>query len=147
MPKRNSSSSPLDEQQPSTCTDRYWLFARRKQGTYPDATENNGKWMVFVPVEQVDEWWATIKQAVEEGKLGGEAKVATARPSPLALSDRKRVICVYTYDGVNDKEDTMRVREALRALGVTSPISCKLDSATIAGVYSKTGGRVSLYRV
>lgn len=132
--------------QPSTYDADYWIRAERKQGTYPEHTERGGKWMVFVSVEDVDRWWAVIRQATEEGKLGGRAKVATAMPNPHAISDRKRLICVYTYDGL-DKEDAMRVRAALHDLGITWPISYKLDNATRAGQYAATGARVSLYRV
>ena len=131
---------------PSTFERDYWVFTRRQAGAYPEDTENSGKWMAFVPVEEVDTWWATIKRAVEEGKLGAVAKVATARANPLAINKTERVIIVYTYDGY-DKEDVMRVREMLRQLGVTWPISYKLDSATRAGQYAATGARVSLYRV
>jgi hypothetical protein len=137
-----------DGAQPSTHTRDYWLWVDRKPeaGAYPEDTERVGKWMVFVPVARVDEWWARIKAAAESGQLGQGAKVATARPNPNAISAAERVIIVYTYDGL-DKDDVMRVREALRALGVTWPISYKLDSATLAGQYARTGARVSLYRV
>jgi hypothetical protein len=138
--------SPAEDPQPSTYTAGFWLWAEREQGDYPQATENSGKWLVFVPVADVDHWWATIKHAVEEGRLGQIAKVATARENPHARDTRERVICVYTYDGL-DREDAMRVREELRTLGVTRPISYKLDSATRSGQYATTGARVSLYRV
>lgn len=97
-------------------------------------------------VAQVDDWWIRIKQAVEEGRLGDTVKVATARLNPNTINPAERVICVYTYDG-QDKDDVMRVRQTLHDLGVTWPISYKLDSATLAGQYSRTGARVSLYRV
>jgi hypothetical protein len=132
---------------PSTHNRGYWIFADRRAGEYPEGTERRGKWMVFVPVARVDDWWARIKRAVEEGRLGRSAKVATARPNPHAINPAERVICVYTYDAIEDKADTMRVREELRALGVTWPISYKLDSATAAGQYARTGARASLYRV
>jgi hypothetical protein len=132
--------------QPSTFDDDYWLWAKRQQGTYPEHSARGGKWLVFVPVGDVDHRWAAIRQATEEGTLGGLAKVATAMPNPNAISARQRVICVYTYDGL-DEPDAMRVRAALRDLGITWPISYKLDSATLAGQYAATGARVSLYRV
>lgn len=135
-----------DAERPSMHKADFWLYAERRRGTYPEATERNGKWMVFPTVAEVDGWWAIIKKATEEGRLGSSAKVATARPNSLAISDSERLICVYTYDGL-DKADVMRVREELRALGVTWPISYKLDSDTLAGQYAATGARVSLYRV
>lgn len=138
-------SSGGDGPLPSIHTKGYWLWARRQQGTYPDPSEANGKWMVFVSVDRVDAWWAIIKQATEQGLLGSSAKVATARPNPNALNSHERVICVYTYDGY-DRTDVSRVRSALREAGVTWRISYKLDSTTLAGQYSFTGARVSLYR-
>lgn len=58
----------------SEVTDSYWLDTERKIGAYPDHTENGGKWLIFVPVSQVDEVWEKIKRATEEGKLGGELR-------------------------------------------------------------------------
>lgn len=124
---------------PSEVTDVYWLFAYRKKGEYPKATPRSGKWLIFVDPEEVDEWWAKIKDAVEEGKLGGCAKVSTAKPNPYATS-RKRVICVYTYDSTDEK-DVKRIREELRKLGVTWKIPYKTDEDTVSGKYSKKGHR------
>jgi hypothetical protein len=137
----NDSSDPT----PSTHVEGYWLWARRRQGSYPDTSARSGKWMVFVPVEDIDRWWAAIKQATEQGRLGSSAKVSTARPNPNTLNSKKRVIIVYTYDGYA-RADVMQVRTVLRELGITWPISYKLDIATRAGQYSFTGAKVSLYR-
>lgn len=134
------------EPQPSTCTADNWLWTERFPDGYPAFTERSGKWLVFVPVADVDTWWAKIKRATQSGRLGGRAKVSTARPNSHAINDRERVICVYTYDGY-DQSDMMRVREELRQLGVTWAISYKLDSTTRAGQYAADGARVSLYRV
>ena len=138
--------SGTEDAQPSTFAGGYWLWAKRRHGRYPEHTECGGKWLVFVSVEDVYRWWATIKHAVEEGRLGGLAKVATALPNRHAVGEHERVICVYTYDGY-DKEDAMRVREALRVLGVTWPVSYKPDSATRAGAYGSAEERASIYRV
>lgn len=91
------------DKKPSEVTCTYWLHAERKSGTYPEATENCGKWLVFVPALQIDEVWANIKLATEEGRLGSSAKVATARPNPNATNPDTKVICVYTYDGQTRK--------------------------------------------
>jgi hypothetical protein len=61
----------------------------------------------------VDDVWFKIKKAVEEGRLGGSAKVSTAKPNPLSKDPRKHVICVYTYDWT-DEEDVRRIREELK---------------------------------
>jgi hypothetical protein len=136
--------SDLDN--PSQVTDRFWLYAYRQQGEYPEPTERGGKWLLFIPIEQVDEVWEIIKQAVEEGRLGGIAKVATARPNLHARDRDTKVICVYTYHWT-DEQDVMRVRQELRHLGFTHKLSYKADEDTLAGRYANTGHRrISKYR-
>ena len=130
---------------PSEETDTYWLRAERKAGTYPASGDNRGKWLVFVPVPQIDEVWAKVKLATEKGMLGSSAKVATARPNPNAKNPDSRVICVYTYDWT-DEEDVRRVRQELRVLGITSKIPYKADEDTYAGRYAIRGhDRISKY--
>ena len=129
---------------PSEVTDIYWIYANRKKGEYPEPTPRNGKWLVFVNEKDVDEVWAKIKKATEDGKLGSSAKVATAKPSPLGESGKK-VICVYTYDWTDEK-DAKRVRKELRKLGITNKIPYKSDEDTLSGKYRATGhARISKY--
>jgi len=133
------------EPRPSQVKHEYWLYAERKSGDYPKATTNSGKWLIFAPISQIDGLWTKIKLATEDGRLGDLAKVATARPNPIATNPRTKVICVYTYDWT-DEADVRRVREELRALGITSRIAYKADSDTDAGRYSRLGHkRISKY--
>jgi hypothetical protein len=125
-----------DDVLPST-TAQQWLWTERQHGTYPPDTERVGKWLLYFSPGSVDEWWAKVKQATEEGRLGSGAKVGR-------FYGQSYVVCVYTYDG-HDKEDAMRVREGLRALGLTRRIAYKLDQDTLAGRYSATGDSVTLY--
>lgn len=137
--------SPHMENVPSQENNEYWLYAVRKQGKYPEPTARNGKWLVFVPVKSVDGVWEKIKKATEEGKLGDSAKVATARPNPNAGDSSRKVLCVYTYDWT-DKEDVMRIRTELRALGITWKIPYKSDEDTDKGRYRVAGHtRISKY--
>lgn len=100
---------------------------------------------MFVDVDDVDEVWDKIRMAVEGGRLGSSAKVATAKPNPLNPNPRKRVICVYTYDWT-DRADVMRIREELRKLGITNKIPYKADIDTLEGKYTVTGHqRISKY--
>ena len=137
-----------DCDKPSQVTEVYWLWARRQRGTYPASSEDKvGKWFVFVPASQVDAAWAIIRRAVENGLLGDTAKVATARPSPLAQSGGEHVICVYTYDWT-DEYDVRRIHAALCGLGFTWPMSYKTDADTLAGKYAKRGHtRIGKYRL
>jgi hypothetical protein len=137
-------SAPADPK-PSEVTDSFWLQADRKTGTYPVDSENCGKWLVFVLMAQIDDVWAKIKLATEEGRLGSSAKVATAMPNPNATNATSKVICVYTYDWT-DEADVKRIRQELRELGITSKIPYKADEDTYAGKYAIQGNkRISKY--
>lgn len=135
----------IEESKPAQVTDYYWIFAHRKSGEYPKPTTRSGKWLVFVDKKDIDDVWAKIKKAVEEGKLGSEAKVATAKPNPHATNPNTKVICVYTYDYA-DEQDVRRIREELRKLGITTRIPYKADEDTSSGKYRITGHtRISKY--
>jgi hypothetical protein len=148
MKVRRRHSAPVPQPadpRPTEVTDRYWLHAGRKTGAYPASTEKSGKWLIFVPVAQINDVWAKIKLATEQGRLGYAAKVATARPNPNARNPEAKVICVYTYDW-SDETDVRRVRRELRALGILSKISYKADEDTLAGRYAIRGNkRISMY--
>ncbi|MBI5243018.1 MAG: DUF1917 domain-containing protein [Elusimicrobia bacterium] len=132
-------------ERPSQVTDAYWVCAERKTGSYPEPTERNGKWLIFVPLARVDAVWELIRLATEEGRLGDSAKVATARANHNAVDQDKKVICVYTYDW-QDKEDVMRIRAELRTLGIAWEIPYKADADTDAGRYRVAGHtRISKY--
>jgi hypothetical protein len=133
------------DSKPSEVTSSPWIYAERKAGSYPPATERNGKWLVFVLVEEVDQAWSKIKEATEAGELGDSAKVATMWPRPHISDQGSRVICVYTYDWM-DEADVRRVRQALRELGFTWKLAYKSDRDTLDGKYRHRGDtRISKY--
>jgi len=143
--KQREISSPYSDAKPSEVTDVYWLFAERKQGKCLSYTPRGGKWLIFVNIKDIDEVWGKIKKATEEGKLGGSAKVATARPNPNATNPGTKVICVYTYDWT-DEEDVRKIRKELRKLGITNKIPYKADEDTLSGKYRVKGHtRISKY--
>lgn len=117
---------------PSETSSVYWLYAVREKGQYKSPNADSGKWLVFVPPDLIDTTWDKIRELTEQGKLGGESKVSTQRGRQ---GERDFVICVYTYDWT-DKVDCLRVREALRAAGVTKRIPYKADADTLAGRYA-----------
>ncbi len=130
---------------PSEEFDIDWLPAERLKGKYPDRLKNSGKWLVFVPLANLDDLWAKIKTATEKGLLGNHAKTATTKPNPNASDPNTKVICVYTYDW-QDEADVMRIRDELRRLGVTWKIPYKSNKDTLAGKYQVTGHtRISKY--
>ncbi len=140
----NKFESELSES-PSKVTDKYWLYAKRQSDTYPLPTENSGKWLIFVPLTQIDTVWTQIKSATELGHLGSSSKVSTAKQNPNSTNSSDKVICVHTYDWT-DKDDVMRIRQNLRQLGILSKIPYKSDNDTHAGKYVNRGNkRISKY--
>jgi hypothetical protein len=129
---------PHTDARPTEVTDVYWIFAHRKRGKYPESTERSGKWLIFVDPEDVDEIWSNVKEAIEEGRLGSSAKVSTAKPNRLAGESKQKVICVYTYDWM-DEVDVRKIREELRKIGITNKIPYKADEDTLSGKYRVTG--------
>ena len=130
----------MTKDKPSSVTDRYWLFADRKKDHYPKPTSRSGKWLVFVNVKDVDEVWEKIRKATEDGLLGFDSKVATAKLNPNASNSNQKVVCVYTYDW-KDEEDVRKISEELTKLGITNKIPYKADIDTLAGKYGVRGDR------
>ena len=51
------------ERTPSQETSAYWIYAERKIGKYPEATDRSGKWLIFMPMERIDSVWERIMKA------------------------------------------------------------------------------------
>jgi len=79
--KHQEDALSISETKPSEVTDSFWVYAKRKKGRYPKSTPRSGKWLIFVNLKNVNDVWAKIKNAAEEGRLGDSAKVATAKKS------------------------------------------------------------------
>ncbi len=124
---------------------KVWIHAfRAATGSYPDDTDRSGKWLVFLPADEIDAFWARVREAIQSGRLGDQAKVATRAKKDLRDGVGKHVVCIYTYDH-DDRADVWRIRAELRELGVTWRIYYKADEATMNGRYAAPGQRVSLY--
>src|SRR6266571_5221339 len=132
-----------DLRNPSAVTDDYWVraYAPTAHSLTKAADEFVGKWLVFVYVQDLDKTWAAIREATTRGKIGIEAKSATAWENPLATNSRVKIICVYTRD-YRDQDDLRRVLAGLRELGIMQRLNYKTDDATLSGEY---GSGVSLY--
>ena len=133
----------LPESNPTEVTYHAWIYAIRKQGSYPEPTERSGKWLIFLSAQSIDRYWAKIKEAVEQGQLGEQTKVSTRSPASMPPEVRRKkeergdtrfVVCVYTYDYA-DEADVMRVRQVLKELGIQREIIYKADADTRAGSY------------
>jgi hypothetical protein len=132
MRTRKESRSP----KPSEETDIPWFVARgpgsvRRAGRERDKT---GKWLVWAPRADVDEVWGRVEAATKEGKLGCDAKVATAYDSSLTARAGQHVLCIYTAD-YEDHDNVGRVLCELRAMGFADRMSYETDDATLAGRY------------
>jgi hypothetical protein len=129
---------------PSRTTRIYWIV-QDAPGARPDAIEDElaGKWLIFLPPEEVDAAWAKVRDATCRNELGISAKVSTAKPNPDSR-DNTKVIYVYTPDWRNEA-DVMRVRERLRELGFTDRLGYKRNIETFRGEYSQKGKRVTFY--
>lgn len=136
--KRKDRGLPL----PSRYTDSPWIHATRRNPDLEASDEDKvGKWMIFVPHQQVDLKWVLIDQAHTAGVLGIHAKTSSSR---IQAASGEHVICVYTKDW-QDEEDVMRVRTKLRRLGFNRTLHYKRDVDTRAGKYSGSGEKVSVY--
>ncbi|MBZ0295456.1 MAG: DUF1917 domain-containing protein [Anaerolineae bacterium] len=103
---------------PSQISAVYWIEAKNQQSASPAPTSRAGYWRIPTDMADVDELWARIKEATEQGKLGYKSKVSTASADEQSPPD-SRVIHVMTYDRL-DRDDVERIRAALTALGVTA---------------------------
>ncbi|NYT07316.1 MAG: DUF1917 domain-containing protein [Methanomicrobiales archaeon] len=129
---------------PSMTTRMYWIVQDAPE-VQADAIEDElaGKWLIFLPPEEVDAAWVKVRNATRRNELGISAKVSTAKPNPDSR-DNTKVIYVYTPDW-RDEADVMRVRECLRELGFTDRLGYKRNIETFKGEYSQKGKRVTFY--
>jgi Domain of unknown function (DUF1917) len=141
--KQKHSDPPL----PTEVYDTNWIWAeRRDEQNYPEPTDRCGKCMIYAHVNEVNQVWTTVRDAVVGGLLGSGAKVATMKPNPNAVKPDSKVICIYTSDS-EDTDDVLRILKALREdLGLMHKAFYKEDNATLSGNYSfNTKGPVSKY--
>lgn len=102
----------------------------------------HGKWLLNVKPESASEIWPKIRNACISGKLGSTAKISD-QPENGSF-----VICVYT-NNFTDKEDVLRVRQAIHALGIytKSSLHYKPDAITLLDIYAgdMKGMRTTVY--
>ncbi|WP_292518440.1 putative phosphothreonine lyase domain-containg protein [Methanoculleus sp.] len=129
---------------PSKTTRMYWIVQDAPEPLERGLDDEQvGKWLIFVPADEVDEAWRKVRDGTIRGRLGISAKVSTAKPNPDSRDERS-VIYVYTRDWA-DEADVMRVRERLRDLGFVDRIGYKRNIETYRGEYSEEGRKVTYY--
>ena len=115
---------------PTTVTDDKWV---RVEPPCAPSQKTLGKWLVFKPLEELDETWHMIRRAVESGELDSTgAKCSTAMPDP-SRHPTKGVICIYTSVETMDEMGFKLVHM------VKQDIRYKTDEATLQGKYVATG--------
>jgi len=129
---------------PTKTTLIYWIVQDAPEAVSGERDdEKEGKWLIFLTDDRVDELWRKVRNATAAGELGISARVSTAKPNPESRDERK-VIYVYTRDWA-DEADVMRVRERLREMGVIERIGYKRNIETFRGEYSEKGKKVTYY--
>ncbi len=130
---------PAWRRNPSTNYEDDWLKAdnpERDIDPINAALGRTGKWMIFCDTANVDEYWRTIKTAIEIGHVLISAKVSSIAS---CRKPGQHTICVYT-DDFEYREDVFAAREELRRLGFTWELFYKSDEMT------GRGESTSLYR-
>jgi hypothetical protein len=65
--------SPRPPRAPSQIQDKYWVSANSRTNRVR-FTERSGKWLIFVPMAELDDAWSKIKQATQAGLLSNDSK-------------------------------------------------------------------------
>ena len=129
---------------PSTVTDRYWVYCWHPQEELLD--ETYGKWLVFRPKAsgELDKIWHVIRQCVEAKEFGDgctAAKCSTAleNPNEAPVGSPKGVICVYTTQKAINEVGLLLIEK------VCQTIRYKTDETTLKGLYAFKGhGKVTM---
>lgn len=100
-----------------------------------------GKWLIFIERNQIDEMWGEISSAIKIGKLPYDAKVATAKQSPLR-KNTTHVICIYTPNFLF-RDDVRNCRAMLKNLGYEARLYYKPDIFTYKAMYRVYGSKIN----
>ena len=62
-------NEPLTDGIPTQERRDAWIHVFRQVGEYPEPTDRTGKWLIWLAARNIDRYWQTIKEAVEQGRL------------------------------------------------------------------------------
>jgi hypothetical protein len=102
---------------PSSMSAVYWIESKPLMAIRV-LSPRTGEWRIETTLDEVDDLWAKIRQATEDGQLGYKSKVSTSAAKGQSNASA-RLIVVRTYDA-DDIADVARVEAVLRRLGVTT---------------------------
>lgn len=137
-------TSTMPEKHPNYIGSFSWLYARDK-GKQPVENMKGGKWMLFVPRNELDTCW---KHLVEGIHLGLIEEIKTSIPNELNPRNAKDTfaIMVYTKD-YSDIENVEKVLRYIEGANLTKgkTIYYKTNEATKKALYSGGKERAWLY--
>lgn len=99
-----------------------------------------GKWQPFIPRSAIDEVWADLAAAIEQGELGISGKVSTTNADPRAHDANAHVVILYAADW-RDVDDLRRMLRRIRHAGIVQSLYFKRDRETLSSRYSDRGSR------
>jgi Domain of unknown function (DUF1917) len=100
---------------PSSMGAVYWIESKPLMAIRV-LTPRTGQWLIETTAAEVDDVWAKIRQATEDGRLGYKSKVSTS-PAKGQANTSARLIAVCTYDA-DDLADVSRVETRVREMGI-----------------------------
>ncbi len=119
---------------PSTVDMNYWLTVFNPKSKWFGSDEASGKWMVtFETIEEMDEKYKILREALFANKLGPAFKTSTAL-DPGKHQPFRYFACVYVEDFLKENK-TKKVLKALRKLGFDKRLVFKRDLETFMGIY------------
>ena len=93
---------------PSKINHMYWVYCREDylMNKHP---HNDGKWMMFFPIGEVDARWAEACGLYRSGKLKGinSMKVSTSKPNSQKIYDEGEAIIIFYCGPSEDKVNVM----------------------------------------
>ena len=117
-----------------------WVYVKSTSNDYPETVkERGGKWLIFIPEDEIDVVWQKIRSTILKNKLVKYAKCSTIAKNKYSQNNKTDcVICIYTYD-YTDEVDVRVIRYKLKKLGFREKLYYKTDSATREGKYQNNG--------
>lgn len=143
-----------DNSLPSDTHDSYFIFEYNAKidKKYDYNYNESGKWMMFFPLDQIDEKWKLAKQLYNSEKLIGikSMKVSTMKPNERASNQTDKVIIFYCGP-VSDEENLKKYgRNLIKCLDykpVNKFMCYKSDIQTLQGTVATGNKSNSVYRL
>ena len=91
---------------PTSVNDDPWIYCKPATTPHSDDSKARGKWLIFEPMELLDETWHTIRRAVEGGEFGRGctgARCSTAfKPDTVSPNSDGVIMVTTTNEGKNE---------------------------------------------